>query len=94
MGVYTTLVLVIGRLIRGFFAETCFKIMFEDMPNVDRVLQLCYDIYLVREACEFCLEEDLFAKLVFLFRSPETLIKWTRPKEELGDEDEDENDGN
>lgn len=64
--------------------------MFEDMPNVDRVLQLCHDIYLVREAREFCLEEDLFAKLVFLFRSPETLIKWTRPKEELADDEDPE----
>lgn len=36
----------------------------------------------VREALELALEEDLFAKLVFLYRSPETMIKWTRPKEE------------
>lgn len=27
-------------------------IMFDDMPNVDRVLQLCLDIYLVRERKE------------------------------------------
>lgn len=63
--------------------------MFEDLPNVDRIMQLCLDIYLVRESRELALEEDLFAKLVFLYRSPETLIKWTRPKYELiGDESE------
>ncbi|KAJ8961206.1 hypothetical protein NQ318_008889 [Aromia moschata] len=93
IGLYTTLVLVASRVLRGFFADQCGKIMFEDMPNVDRVLQLCLDIYLVREAREFALEEDLFAKLVFLFRSPETLIKWTRPKEELGDDDDPEGEG-
>ncbi|XP_017768658.1 PREDICTED: piezo-type mechanosensitive ion channel component isoform X3 [Nicrophorus vespilloides] len=94
IGLYTTLVFVASRLLRGFFSEICFKIMFDDMPYVDRVLQLCLDIYLVREAREFCLEEDLFAKLVFLYRSPETLIKWTRPKEELDDEDDPEGDDN
>lgn len=41
---------------------------------------LCY--FQVREALELSLEEDLFAKLVFLYRSPETMIKWSRPKED------------
>jgi hypothetical protein len=41
--------------------------------------QLCLDIYLVRESGALDLEEDLFAKLIFLYRSPETLIKWTYP---------------
>ena len=36
----------------------------------------------MRESRELDLEEDLFAKLIFLYRSPETLIKWTRPREE------------
>lgn len=53
---------------------------------------MCLDIYLVRESNEFALEEDLFAKLVFLYRSPETIIKWTREREDT-DEDEDGGDG-
>ncbi|XP_076372668.1 piezo-type mechanosensitive ion channel component-like isoform X2 [Tachypleus tridentatus] len=78
VGLYTTFVLVVSRLVRGFVAGTSFTIMFDDMPYVDRVLQLCLDIYLVRESGEFTLEEDLFAKLIFLYRSPETLITWTQ----------------
>lgn len=70
--------LVVARLIRSAMSGRSFIIMYDDMPNVDRVLQLCLDIYLVRESRELSLEEDLFAKLIFLYRSPETLIKWTR----------------
>lgn len=40
---------------------------------------------------EFSLEEDLFAKLIFLYRSPETMIKWTRPVEEQSNDDDTEN---
>uniref|UniRef100_A0A1B6DCY7 Uncharacterized protein n=1 Tax=Clastoptera arizonana TaxID=38151 RepID=A0A1B6DCY7_9HEMI len=87
IGLYTTFVIVVHSFIRGFFTGISFKIMFDDMPNVDRVLQLCLDIYLVRESGELDLEEDLFAKLVFLYRSPETLIKWTRPPEEVPPEE-------
>ncbi|CAG9098315.1 unnamed protein product [Plutella xylostella] len=87
IGLYTTFVFLASRVLRGFFSGIYSKIMFDDLPNVDRVLQLCLDIYLVREAMEMTLEEDLFAKLVFLYRSPETMIKWSRPKEEEGNEE-------
>nr|XP_042909147.1 piezo-type mechanosensitive ion channel component-like [Parasteatoda tepidariorum] len=89
VGLYTTFALVVSRVVRGFVAGTSSNIMFDDMPYVDRVLQLCMNIYLVRESGEFTLEEDLFAKLIFLYRSPEMLIKWTRPPElevEAGEE--------
>ncbi|XP_072936933.1 piezo-type mechanosensitive ion channel component isoform X3 [Epargyreus clarus] len=86
IGLYTTFVFLASRVLRGFFSGIYTKIMFDDLPNVDRVLQLCLDIYLVREALELALEEDLFAKLVFLYRSPETMIKWSRPKEEESQE--------
>nr|CAD7570257.1 unnamed protein product [Timema californicum] len=47
-----------------------------------KFLKLCHDIYLVRESGELALEEDLYAKLVFLYRSPETIIKLTRVPEQ------------
>ncbi|XP_058124616.1 piezo-type mechanosensitive ion channel component isoform X1 [Anopheles coustani] len=89
IGIYSTMILVFSRMLRtSIFSGASSKIMFEDLPYVDRVVQLCLDIYLVRESCEFTLEEDLFAKLIFLYRSPETMIKWTRPKNEPGGDDE------
>uniref|UniRef100_A0A8C2T6P4 Piezo type mechanosensitive ion channel component 2 n=1 Tax=Coturnix japonica TaxID=93934 RepID=A0A8C2T6P4_COTJA len=80
MGLYASVVLVIGKFVRGFFSEISHSIMFEELPNVDRILKLCTDIFLVRETGELELEEDLYAKLIFLYRSPETMIKWTREK--------------
>lgn len=86
IGIYTTFVFLVSRWVRGFNSESSFKVIYTRMPNVDRVLQLCLDIYLVRESREFELEEDLYAKLIFLYRSPETLIKWTKINEEINTE--------
>ncbi|XP_066538548.1 piezo-type mechanosensitive ion channel component 2 [Hoplias malabaricus] len=80
MGLYASVVLVIGKFVREFFSGISHSIMFEELPCVDRILKLCTDIFLVRETGELELEEDLYAKLIFLYRSPETMIKWTREK--------------
>uniref|UniRef100_H2LFT8 Piezo type mechanosensitive ion channel component 2 n=1 Tax=Oryzias latipes TaxID=8090 RepID=H2LFT8_ORYLA len=80
MGLYASVVLVIGKFVREFFSGISHKIMFEELPNVDRILKLCTDIFLVRETGELDLEEDMYSKLIFLYRSPETMIKWTREK--------------
>uniref|UniRef100_A0A671NM78 Piezo-type mechanosensitive ion channel component 2-like n=1 Tax=Sinocyclocheilus anshuiensis TaxID=1608454 RepID=A0A671NM78_9TELE len=82
MGLYMSVVLVIGKFVREFFSGISHTIMFEELPNVDRILKLCTNIFLVRETGELDLEEDLYAKLIFLYRSPETMIKWTREKSE------------
>ncbi|XP_006888832.1 PREDICTED: piezo-type mechanosensitive ion channel component 1 [Elephantulus edwardii] len=81
MGLYVSIVLVIGKFVRGFFSEISHSIMFEELPCVDRILKLCQDIFLVRETRELALEEELYAKLIFLYRSPETMIKWTRERD-------------
>ncbi|KAF3857972.1 hypothetical protein F7725_011173 [Dissostichus mawsoni] len=71
-----------GYFVREFFSGISHTIMFEELPNVDRIHKLCTDIFLVRETGELDLEEDMYAKLIFLYRSPETMIKWTREKTE------------
>ncbi|XP_031574449.1 piezo-type mechanosensitive ion channel component 2-like [Actinia tenebrosa] len=80
IGLYVGFVWLVGKFVRLFFTSISYRIMFDEMPNVDKVLKLCLDIFMVRESKSFKLEEDLFAKLMFLYRSPETLIKWTKYK--------------
>jgi len=60
--------------------QTSQTIMFNELPNVERLWNLLRDIYLVREHDILSTEEQLFAKLIFLYRSPETLIRFTKPK--------------
>ncbi|XP_031649162.1 piezo-type mechanosensitive ion channel component 2-like [Oncorhynchus kisutch] len=80
VGLYMSVVLVVGKFVREFFNGISRSIMFEELPCVDRVLKLCTDIFVVRETGEMELEETLFEKLIFLYRSPETMIKITREK--------------
>ena len=79
IGLYTTFVIVVARLLRTIL-QTSRMIMFYELPNVERLWHLLRDIYLVRENTYLDTEEQLFAKLLFLYRSPDTLIRFTKPK--------------
>lgn len=82
LGLYISVILVIGQFVRMNTTGMVASIMWEELPRVDRVWRLCQDIYMCRESKEFELEEELVAKLTFLYRSPETMIKVTRNKKE------------
>jgi piezo-type mechanosensitive ion channel component 1/2 len=81
IGVYAGLVYVLWLTC---FRQTLFSdirsIMYQEWPFADRVEKLCEEVYLVRELGELQLEEELFARLLFLHRSPETLVRFTRPQ--------------
>ncbi|VIO86635.1 Uncharacterized protein BM_BM2127 [Brugia malayi] len=80
IAMYLAVVMLVGRMIRGLVMNAGLEVMVSEIPNPDHLLKICLDIYLVREAKDFVLEQDLYGKLIFLFRSPENLIKWTRNK--------------
>lgn len=70
--------MVAFRFVRSVVVNQILKIWHDDMPNVDRIYALLQDIYLVRAMRLYSLEEDLFAKLIFIMRSREMAIKVTR----------------
>jgi len=41
---YTTLVLIASNVVRGYFTGIFSTIMFDDLPNVDRVLQVRFSL--------------------------------------------------
>ena len=82
VGLYMSVVLVVGKFIRESFSGISRSIMYEELPCVDRVLKLCTDIFVVRETGEMELEETMCEKLIFLYRSPETMIKMSRERDD------------
>ncbi|GFR91628.1 piezo-type mechanosensitive ion channel component [Elysia marginata] len=84
IGLYLSFVVIVGRVLRSSITNQYLTIMFRELPDVNKILQLCLDLYLVREMKEFHLEEDLYAMLVFVYRSPDTMIKETRQTVRIG----------
>jgi len=80
IGLYLSLVLVVAKFLRMWTEDRAYRIIYEELPNPDYIISLCKDVYVSRESQEWCLEEELFAKLIFLFRSPEMLLKVSRKK--------------
>lgn len=57
--------------------------MFNELPNVDRLLQLLDDILLVRSFIYLDLEAELYDKLISIYRDPRLLIETTRDERDL-----------
>ncbi len=65
-------------MVREMVVDSQSKIMFEELPNVDRILQLLTDILLVRSFNLLDLEIELYEKLIYIHRDPYYLIHITQ----------------
>lgn len=77
IGLYVSVVLVIGRLIRGYISSLPSQLLIDEIVNPNPLLKLCKDIFTVREGKDFKLEEILVGKLFAIFRSPDRLVQLT-----------------
>lgn len=73
-----SVVMVAAKFIHEHFPGIARSIMYDQLPDVVRVLGLCAAVFPVRELGKLQLEQKLLARLSFLYRSPETTIKWTQ----------------
>lgn len=54
------------------------QIQFYEIQDVDVLMQILNDINFAREIRDYWLEEELTAKLIFIFRCPDVLFKISR----------------
>ena len=79
VGLYVSVVFVVGKFVRLMVDRASQRIMFEDLPQVDTLMRLCDAVYLCREMAHLDLEHLLYAELVLVYRSSEGLMAWTDP---------------
>jgi len=77
IGVYTVVVLAVGRAIRPVFSGQAAQVMFIKMEDVTIPYQLVRDIYLARADGELMVEELSYHELIDLYRDPHKLAECT-----------------
>lgn len=81
LGLYSVVVLSIGRFIRLALSNLRMRIIYEDLPTTKRLSALVRDIYLARAEGLLALEEELFNVLVTVFRLPTLMFQLTKKED-------------
>lgn len=79
---YTTFVLAVGRLYRTLVSDVIGRIFYEDLDDVDLLINYVQDIYLARANLDLKLEQTMYEYLIYIFRDPSLLMLWTKKKTE------------
>ena len=79
---YVSFVLLAGTYIRNFFAGNPEKIILNEMPHVEEIMNLCEGVRLARYMYDFEQEEKLYYALIELMRSPDYLRILTKSSTE------------
>lgn len=77
IGLYVSIVLVVGRLIRAGMQGVHTRVSYTEMPTVDALQGLCHAIFLAREHRKLEVEEQLCMLLLEVYRLPNALRQWS-----------------
>lgn len=81
IGLYIAGVWSVGQFLRLLFSGMHNKIIYTDMQDVTYLIMICEGIYIARHNKKMALEEQLYRKLIKIFRTPDLLIKLTRRRD-------------
>ena len=73
--IYTIFVLALGRTVRSNISGLITYIIYNELASTNKLWALCNDIYAARYHGDLAMEEELFAMLVDIYRSPDTLLQ-------------------
>jgi hypothetical protein len=78
IGFYVTIVFAIGRLIRSVFNGLINRVIYDEIPNPEPLLDFCQAIVLARNERELSKEKSYYDMIIQIFRSTDLLIKLTK----------------
>ena len=77
LSIYATFVYTIGRFARMVFDKISMRAIYEEMPEPEKLFELCESIYIYRNQKNLKKENQLYDLLIRIYRSPEAIIKIT-----------------
>lgn len=80
MGLYATIVIAIGRFLRLIFDRISQRMIYEEMPDTEKLFEICEGILIAQLEGDLRKEKMLYDLLIRIYRSPETLLKITGTK--------------
>jgi len=75
ISIYVSLVFAIGRLIKAAFQGTSQRVIYEELPNPEPLIDVILGLELAQRNIDLKREFQLYQALVLILRSPETLLE-------------------
>ena len=87
VGVYVTVVYAVGRFLRLIFDRYSQRILYEELPETEKLFDICEGIFIAQLKCDMVTEKRLYDLLIMVYRSPDLMIRMTGYQQRYADDD-------
>jgi len=71
----------VGEVVRLSFTNTKLSIMYDDLMDTDDLMMFCEGIYIARHKQKLAKEEELYRRLIKIYRTPTMLVELAKRKD-------------